>query len=112
MGGKRPRVTYDEFDIQQLLPDGWETVTCEPTRRLAVEQKRVYRENQPKYAVRILKRRVYFDSLCQQCGQLETLEELFFLLPPSIATGRTVGRLVCKKCLAALLETSPTLVYR
>lgn len=56
------RKTRDEFDIEQLFPDGWEVVTCEETYAAAREQAKCYRENQPEYRVRITKRRVRIEE--------------------------------------------------
>lgn len=52
------RKTEDEYEIQQYVPGGWECVTTETTVREALERRKEYRENQPEYAVRIVKRRV------------------------------------------------------
>lgn len=52
------RKTYDEFDIQQFTSEGWETVSCEPTSKLARQIRLDYQKNQPEYPVRIRKRRV------------------------------------------------------
>lgn len=52
------RKTHDEWDIEQKTSEGWELVSCEVTRKAARQDLRDYRENQPEYPVRIVKRRV------------------------------------------------------
>lgn len=54
------RKTKDEFHIQQHTGTGygWETVCTEETRTEARQRKREYRENQPEYPVRVIKKRV------------------------------------------------------
>lgn len=52
------RKTRDEYDIEQRTTEGWEIVNSEATRRDAQRSAREYRENQPEFAVRIVKRRV------------------------------------------------------
>jgi hypothetical protein len=52
------RKTRDEFDIEQQTTEGWEVVSSEPTRRLARQAVREYRENQPEFPVRVVKHRV------------------------------------------------------
>ncbi len=52
------RKTKDEFQIWQHTAQGWEEVCAEETRREAKERLREYRENQPEYPVRMVKRRV------------------------------------------------------
>ena len=54
------RKTTDEFEIQQYTGAqyGWECVCSEETRKEAKERKKEYRNNQPEYAVRIVKKRV------------------------------------------------------
>lgn len=54
----RVRVTRDEWDIEQRGLAGWEVVNCESTARDARRAVREYRENQPEYPVRSVKRRV------------------------------------------------------
>lgn len=44
-----------EYDIEGYYEGSWETVTCEPTRAEAVEQKKCYQENEPGTAFRIKK---------------------------------------------------------
>lgn len=55
---KYVRKTIDEYDVQQWHSGQWETVDCQPTRKEAQASKKVYRENQPEYAIRIVKHRV------------------------------------------------------
>ena len=52
------RKTTDEYQIHQQTAQGWEEVCCESTRKEAVVQRNCYRENQPEYPVKIVKRRV------------------------------------------------------
>lgn len=54
------RKTEDEFEIQALYPksSGWEMVTTETTRKLARDQIKCYRENEPGVPFRIVKKRV------------------------------------------------------
>lgn len=51
------RKTRDVYVIQQNFGygDGWEDVSACDTYREAREERRVYRENQPEYPVRIYK---------------------------------------------------------
>ena len=51
------RKTTDEYEVQQYFPQyGWEMVTTETTFAEARERRREYRENQPEYPVRIIKK--------------------------------------------------------
>ena len=54
------RKTTDEFEIQQYMGAqyGWECVCSEEIYKEAKERKKEYRNNQPEYAVRIVKKRV------------------------------------------------------
>lgn len=52
------RKTRDEYQIHQKTGEGWEEVNAEPTRKLAVQSRREYRENQPEFPVKIVKKRV------------------------------------------------------
>ncbi len=54
------RKTVDEYQIHQYTGPqyGWEEVHCEPTRKDALRSRKEYREAQPEYPVRIIKRRV------------------------------------------------------
>ena len=54
------RKTTDEYEIQQYTghQHGWECVTAEATYREAKATRQCYRENQPAYPVRIIKKRV------------------------------------------------------
>lgn len=53
------RKTKDEYEIQvNYGPYGFECVTTEETRKAAREQLKCYRENEPGYAMRIVKKRV------------------------------------------------------
>ena len=56
----RVRVTRDEWHIEQHTgrPYGWEVVSSEETAHDARRAVREYRENQPEYPVRSVKRRV------------------------------------------------------
>jgi hypothetical protein len=53
------RVTRDVWVIQTDYGygDGWEDTTEEETRAAALEQRNTYRENQPEYPHRLIKRR-------------------------------------------------------
>ena len=53
------RKTRDRFDVEQHAhpAHGWECVCSEATRKQAKERLREYRENQPEFPVRIVKRR-------------------------------------------------------
>lgn len=53
------RKTRDEFEIQTYYDGcGWECVTTEETRKDAVEMLKCYRENEPMYSHRLVKKRV------------------------------------------------------
>jgi len=53
------RKTEDEYEIQAKYPSyGWELVTTETTFRLAKQQIRCYRENEPGVPFRIKHKRV------------------------------------------------------
>jgi hypothetical protein len=51
------RKTRDYWDIEQQTLEGWEVVTSEVTRTDSRRSLREYRENQPEYPVRAVKRR-------------------------------------------------------
>ena len=52
------RLTRDEYTIQGNYGQGWEDVTAEDTRPEAKNRLKEYRENEPQYAHRLIKRRV------------------------------------------------------
>lgn len=52
------RKTEDEYEIQGDYGQGWEMVTTEVTRRLAIDQIKCYRYNEPGKCFRIVKKRV------------------------------------------------------
>ena len=52
------RKTKDEWEIQGNYGHGWEMVTVEETWKEAKAQLRVYRENEPQYRHRAIKKRV------------------------------------------------------
>jgi hypothetical protein len=52
------RKTEDEYQIHQKTQMGWEEVCCESTRKEARETIKLYRENQPEYPVKVVKKRV------------------------------------------------------
>lgn len=53
------RKTKDEFEVQTYYCGyGWECVTTEETRKDAIEMLNCYRENEPMYSHRIVKKRV------------------------------------------------------
>jgi len=52
------RKTHDEWDIQQCFDGQWETVNTELTWEDKRRSVREYRDNQPEYPVRSVKRRV------------------------------------------------------
>jgi len=58
------RKTYDEYEIQGYTGPqyGWEVMTTETDPREAKARLREYRENQPEYPYRIVKRRVKKES--------------------------------------------------
>lgn len=51
------RKTRDYWDIEQQTEEGWEVVSSEVTRVDARRCLKDYRENQPEYPVRSIKRR-------------------------------------------------------
>ncbi len=55
------RKTVDVFEVQQLTPEGWECVTTETTRREAQVRAKEYRENQPEFIIKIIKKR---ENIC------------------------------------------------
>jgi len=52
------RKTEDEFEILGNYGQGFEVVTTETTRKLARDQIKTYRANEPSIAFKIVKRRV------------------------------------------------------
>jgi hypothetical protein len=54
------RLTEDEYTVQGNYNsgDGWEDLTSEATRKEAKERLKEYRENEPQYSHRLIKRRV------------------------------------------------------
>jgi hypothetical protein len=54
------RLTEDEYIVQGNYHSGddWEDVTSETTRKEAKERLKEYRENEPRYSHRLIKRRV------------------------------------------------------
>jgi hypothetical protein len=58
------RKTRDEFHIQQDFGygHGWETVCIETTWTECRDRKREYRQNQPEYLVRSIKKRVKLED--------------------------------------------------
>lgn len=52
------RKTIDEWEIQGNYGYGFECVTTEESRQAAREQLKCYRENEPQYLHRIVKKRV------------------------------------------------------
>lgn len=52
------RKTQDEYEIQGHYGYGWECVTVEDDRKEARARLREYKENEPQYAHRIVKKRV------------------------------------------------------
>ena len=52
------RRTRDEFDLRANYGQGYETITCEATRREARAQMRCYRENGDHAPMRIVRVRV------------------------------------------------------
>ena len=51
------RKTRDYWDIEQQTAEGWEVVSSEVTRQDTRRCLKDYRENQPQYSVRSIKRR-------------------------------------------------------
>jgi hypothetical protein len=52
------RLTEDEYTVQSNNGYGWEDVTSETTRKEAKERLKEYRENEPQYSHRLIKRHV------------------------------------------------------
>jgi hypothetical protein len=48
----------DEYQIHQHTAEGWEEVSAYQTRKEAKADLKAYRENQPEYAVKIVKKRI------------------------------------------------------
>lgn len=56
------RKTRDYWDIEQKSEQGWEVVSSEVTRADTKRALKEYRENQPEYPVRSVKRREKIDA--------------------------------------------------
>ena len=52
------RKTTDEFQIHQLTGQGWEEIGAYDSRKEAKADLKAYRENQPEYPVKLIKRRI------------------------------------------------------
>lgn len=52
------RKTRDEWEIQGNYGQGWEMVTVEDSWKAAKAQAKTYRQNEPQYRHRIVKKRV------------------------------------------------------
>lgn len=52
------RKTYDEDQIHQNAGYGWEEVCAEDTFKEAKQRLKEYRNNQPEYPVKIVKKRI------------------------------------------------------
>lgn len=52
------RKMIDEYQIHQHTAEGWEEVSAYQTRKEAKADLKAYRENQPEYAVKIVKKRI------------------------------------------------------
>lgn len=67
------RKTEDEYQIHQNCGYGWEEVCAESTRKEARERLKEYRENQPEYPVKCVKRRIKIEATPEYggwtCGQ-------------------------------------------
>lgn len=59
------RKTRDLFDIEGLYSYGWESVTCEETRKDARERLKEYKENEPGTAFRLRKYREPIETAVQ-----------------------------------------------
>ena len=57
----RERKTRDDYDIEQFTSEGWEAVSCCPTRKEALAEIKTYRENLPG-EYRIKHRRIPIDT--------------------------------------------------
>ena len=57
----KTRKTRDEYQIQGNYGYGWEEITAEETRKDAIIQLKCYRENEPMYQHRIVKKRIRLD---------------------------------------------------
>lgn len=56
------RKTRDEWNVQGSYGCGWEDVTAEDSYREARARLREYRENQPQYPHRLIKRRIKLEA--------------------------------------------------
>ena len=52
------RKTYDEYEIQGNYGQGWEMVCAGETHKDARARLKEYRENEPQYPHRIIKKRI------------------------------------------------------
>jgi len=50
--------TRDEYQIHQYWAHGWEEVSAHNTRREAIAELKIYRQEQPQAAAKLVKRRV------------------------------------------------------
>ena len=57
------RKTIDVFEIRGDYGVGFECVTCESTFRVAIAQKKVYRDNEPGIPFKIIIKRVKKDEI-------------------------------------------------
>lgn len=51
------RKTRDYWEVEQLISGQWEPVTAEDSRTEAKARLKEYRENQPEYPARLVKKR-------------------------------------------------------
>jgi hypothetical protein len=56
------RLTEDEYIVQGNYGQGWEDLTSETTRKESKERLKEYRENEPQYSHRLIKRRVRIEG--------------------------------------------------
>lgn len=57
------RKTQDEYAIQGNYGQGYEDVTCESTHHEAILRLKEYRDNEPQYPHRLIKRRIKIESV-------------------------------------------------
>ena len=57
------RKTIDEYEVLQHTPEGWECVTAAETYKEARQYLKDYRENQPEYDYKIIKKRVRKETI-------------------------------------------------
>lgn len=55
------RKTRDEYQIHQCTAQGWEEICSYDTRKEAKADLKAYRENQPEYPAKCIKRRIKID---------------------------------------------------